>query len=198
MARNNQVIVSPITGSGSSSSVIALAQALADSTGGTQFSSSTSAMDVAYAITEQVLAACASYTDCNGNGVLDECDLVNHPSWDFNQDGILDVCQPGTADIDPSLIPLTRNRLLQNYPNPFNPQTLLTFYLPEAERVKLSVYSLDGKHICTLLDEDFTVGVHEITWDGRDGQGRLLSSGVYFYRLTAGTYTESRQMVMIR
>jgi hypothetical protein len=178
--------------------VIAMAQTLAAATGGMQFSSSTSANDIAYAIVDLVLSACAGFGDCNANGVLDECDLAAHPGWDFNGDGILDACQEGIAGLDPSLIPLSGKRLFQNHPNPFNPQTILTFHLPAAQRVRLSVYALDGRYVRTLLDDDLPSGTHDITWDGRDGRDRFVPSGVYFYRLTAGSYSETKQMMLVR
>ena len=92
IARGHQVIVSPITGTGSSAEVVSLARALADSTGGRSFSSTTPALDIAEAIVDLVRDACAAFTDCNGNGTFDECDLADGTSQDTNGNGIPDEC----------------------------------------------------------------------------------------------------------
>jgi hypothetical protein len=194
----NGVIVSPITGSGSSGSVIALAQALADSTGGTQFSSSTSATAIAYAIADRVLEACASFGDCDLNGALDECEIAGHPNWDRNGDDILDVCQPGTVGVPPDGPPAAGDRLDQNHPNPFNPRTVVSFHIAEEGDATVAVYAVDGRRVRSLVAGWFGAGQHEVVWNGRDDQGRDVPSGVYFYRLTTARASETRRMVLIR
>jgi hypothetical protein len=83
-------------------------------------------------------------------------------------------------------------------PNPFNPQTTLSFSLPEASHVQLAVYDVSGRLITTLLDEDRGAGVHEVVWDGRDDLQQHLSSGVYFYRIQAGSFVETKRMVLLK
>jgi flagellar hook assembly protein FlgD len=65
-------------------------------------------------------------------------------------------------------------------------------------RVALAVYDVMGRRIRTLLDEDLPDGVHEIRWDGRDGEGREASSGIYFYRLGIGGVHEVRRTLLLR
>jgi len=83
--------------------------------------------------------------------------------------------------------------LHQNYPNPFNPLTTITFDLPGAAHVRLSVFDLLGRKLSTLLDEKREAGHHAIQFDGS-----RISSGVLFYRLEAGTYTQTRRMILLR
>lgn len=83
--------------------------------------------------------------------------------------------------------------LLQNRPNPFNPLTTIGFALPEAERVNLSVYNLSGGLVATLVDGYREAGAHDITFDAAG-----LSSGVYFYKLTAGDYSSMHKMVLMK
>lgn len=86
-----------------------------------------------------------------------------------------------------------------NAPNPFNPTTLIRYHLPRAERVFLGVYDARGELIRWLVEGDARgPGRHSATWDGRDRQGVSMASGIYFYRLTAGTFTESRRMALVR
>ena len=83
--------------------------------------------------------------------------------------------------------------LSQNYPNPFNPQTAIRYQVSGVTDVKLVVYDLLGREVATLVNEKKTVGSHEVSFDGAG-----LASGVYFYRLTAGTFVQSRKMLMLK
>jgi flagellar hook assembly protein FlgD len=89
-------------------------------------------------------------------------------------------------------------RLDQNYPNPFNPTTTISFVLPEATIVDLSIYDAGGHLIRTLRKEKFTAGKATVVWDGKDSAGTPVSSSVYFYRLVAGKRTLSRKLVVLR
>lgn len=83
-------------------------------------------------------------------------------------------------------------------PNPFNPTTKLRFDIAESGRVELSVYSLRGELVKRLVDEVFNSGSHEVVWDGRDGFGRNVSSGVYFARMRAGKVVMTQRMVLVQ
>jgi hypothetical protein len=83
--------------------------------------------------------------------------------------------------------------LRQNYPNPFNPSTTITYQVPSAGHVMLSVYDLLGRVVATLVDERKEAGSYAVRFDGR-----ALSSGVYIYRLTAGQYIQTRKMVLTK
>ncbi len=190
------VIVSPITGSGSSSSVIALAQSLADETGGIHFASTTPSSDIADAIVELVLAACSAFTDCNDNDVLDECDIASGFSLDENGNGIPDECE--STGVGLSELPLAGVRLAQNYPNPFNPLTTIRFDLARAQAVVLAVYAVDGRRIATLLNGTLPGGSHEVRWNGRDDLGRQIPSGTYFYSLQVGKQALTKRMTLLK
>lgn len=81
--------------------------------------------------------------------------------------------------------------LMQNYPNPFNPSTNIRFSIPKSSHVKLTVYDGIGREIAVLADNKYEAGYYEIDFDGS-----LLSSGVYFYKLTAEGYTETKKMIL--
>ena len=88
--------------------------------------------------------------------------------------------------------------LQQNHPNPFNPATTIRFELPSNQPVQLSVYSVDGRHVATLLQERMPAGVHAVTWSGRDDRGRSVASGTYFYRLQTRDWQQTRRMTLVR
>ncbi|MCF7801484.1 MAG: FG-GAP-like repeat-containing protein [Candidatus Marinimicrobia bacterium] len=89
-------------------------------------------------------------------------------------------------------------RLHQNYPNPFNPQTTIRYSLPEASNVELVVMNAVGQEVNTLVQRYEQASFKSVVWDGRDGNGKSLGSGVYFYRIKAGHYQESKKMILIR
>ncbi len=88
--------------------------------------------------------------------------------------------------------------LSQNYPNPFNPSTSINFSLPEAAEMTLIVYDLSGREVARLIDASMTAGYHQVIWNGINAQGEALSTGMYIYRMQAGTYTETRKMTYLR
>ncbi len=83
--------------------------------------------------------------------------------------------------------------LSQNYPNPFNPSTKINFAIPSNGFVSLKVYDISGKEVMTLVNKNMTVGSYAV-----DFNGALLSSGVYFYRLEAGSFVETKKMMLVK
>lgn len=83
--------------------------------------------------------------------------------------------------------------LLQNYPNPFNPRTRFKFQVSSFGRVRLNVFDLLGREVATVVDEELVAGIYVRNWDAGN-----LPSGVYYYRLTAGRYTETRKALLLR
>ncbi len=85
------------------------------------------------------------------------------------------------------------NILGQNYPNPFNLSTTIPYYVPKRQHVTLTVSTITGRAIVTLVQEQQNAGMHEITWDTS-----TLPGGVYFYRLQEGGYLETKKMILLK
>ncbi len=83
-------------------------------------------------------------------------------------------------------------------PNPFNPMTRINFSLPEEHSVCLEILGIDGRVIQTLINETRGSGPHEVTWDGRNALGQVQASGMYFYRIQAGPYSQVRKMTLMK
>ncbi len=88
--------------------------------------------------------------------------------------------------------------LSQNYPNPFNPYTTIGFGIPEASQVTLRVYDILGRRVRTLADDTFELGYRRIIWDGRDDVGNLLSGGIYFVEMRAGSFRDVKKVVLLK
>ena len=85
-----------------------------------------------------------------------------------------------------------------NYPNPFNPETTIGFSLGTASDIRLDIYTITGQHIRTLAAGMTSAGTHSVVWDGADDHGNHLTSGMYIYRLTAGAFTQSRKLMLMK
>jgi len=88
--------------------------------------------------------------------------------------------------------------LAQNFPNPFNPTTRITFGLAAPGDVSLRIYDAAGRLVRVLAEGARPAGNYSELWDGRDSGGRAVASGIYFYRLQAGSFTETRKMALLR
>jgi len=85
-----------------------------------------------------------------------------------------------------------------HYPNPFNPETVIYYSLSQDSEVELTVYNIKGQRVARLVNSEQPAGEHRVVWDGRDERGNPVSSGVYFYRLSAGDITEQRKMMLLK
>jgi hypothetical protein len=132
----------------------------------------------------------------------------------FNYNGIGEIIEAQAATFEGFDIPLTipdfatdikddfpqlpvNFQLHQNYPNPFNNRTVINFDLPRAENVKFQIINLLGQTVYRL-EKRYSAGSHSIPWDGTDKQGQTVTSGVYYYRLTAGDFVESKKMMLLK
>jgi len=89
--------------------------------------------------------------------------------------------------------------LQQNHPNPFNPSTIISFTLPSDSSVQLRIYDVAGKLVRDLIDgQTMWAGTRQAVWDGRDDGGKAVSAGVYFYRLDAGQFSQTKRMTLVK
>jgi len=86
----------------------------------------------------------------------------------------------------------------QNYPNPFNPLTKIEFALPNNTYVKLEIFNIIGQRITSLIDNDLDAGYHTVDWNGTNSSGQRVSSGIYFYKITADEFMQSKKMLLLK
>ena len=103
----------------------------------------------------------------------------------------------GSTSIDESQTIPSSFALNQNYPNPFNPSTTIQFQIPNSTLVNLKVYDVLGNEIATLVNEEKPTGNYEVNFDASSVSGGL-SSGIYFYRLQAGSFVQTQKMILMK
>ena len=89
------------------------------------------------------------------------------------------------------------NALHSNYPNPFNPTTTISYSLKENLHTKLVIYNTLGQEVRRLVDSTNNAGVHMVQWNGRNNNGQKVSSGLYFYKINAGSFVQTKRMMLL-
>ncbi len=97
----------------------------------------------------------------------------------------------------PPVVPMV-TKLYNAFPNPFNPNTNIRYSLKEVGKVKIEIYNMKGQKIKTFTQEHNSPGYYQVSWDGRDENGRSVASGIYLYRLTTANYTSAKKMVLAK
>ncbi len=131
----------------------------------------------------------------NFNGVLDDIRIYNYAlSYGTIRslyDIVTDINEPQNSEVTDYL-------LQQNYPNPFNSQTLIRYQIKEAGKVILKIYDALGSNIRTLSDGYKDKGVYSQVWDGKDKYGRYVATGIYFYTISAGSFIQTKKMLLLK
>ncbi len=111
--------------------------------------------------------------------------------------GPINISPTGIKDSDPNNIPASFE-LAQNFPNPFNPTTSIKFGLPAKSHANIKVYNLLGQEIAILVDQELPAGTYTAEWDGRDKNNTEVASGIYFYKLVAGDFIDTKKMMLVK
>ena len=112
----------------------------------------------------------------------------------------VDPDDPNTANEPDEELP-TEFSLAQNYPNPFNPETNIEFTIPSSSSnvfVEIKVYNFLGQLVKILVSESLPSGTHNVKWNGKNEAGRQMPSGIYIYTISAGNYTNTKKMILLR
>ena len=96
------------------------------------------------------------------------------------------------------ILPPISTKLYGNYPNPFNPTTNIKFDLNETAKVQIDIFNIKGQRVNTLINSELDSGNHSVVWNGNDSSGKKVSSGIYFYKMKAGKYQETKKMILMK
>jgi len=122
---------------------------------------------------------------------------VEGDGWYLDDIAVTTYSDPLTG-IEPITGVPTKIELNANYPNPFNPNTTISFGIPKAEQVTLTIFNVLGQPIRELVNNELAAGNYELNWDGRDSSGKQVSSGLYFYSLQSESQRLVRKMMLSR
>ncbi|HMD14934.1 MAG TPA: T9SS type A sorting domain-containing protein, partial [Bacteroidota bacterium] len=130
----------------------------------------------------------------NGNYAINLANLIFNEGSPIGlvTNGYIIVTNPTDVREYRSGIP-SQFSLAQNYPNPFNPSTVIRYELPKSGNVELKIFDVLGKEVTTLVSAMQEAGYKEVSWNASD-----LPSGIYFYRITAGTFTDTKKTMLIK
>lgn len=130
-------------------------------------------------ISNQITSTTAAELNFEADGVIDL--IVDEESRPVNNPKVEDYLVPKNFELS------------QNYPNPFNPSTTIEYSIPKDAIVSLKIYDVLGKEVATLVNDQKTAGTYILNWNASN-----FSSGLYFYRLTAGEFTETKKMFLVK
>lgn len=122
-------------------------------------------------------------------------ETITDPGWKL---GPVQIVSSTGVDSQDETIPGLLTHLKHNYPNPFNPSTRIDYSLAQSGPVSLQVFNIKGQLVRTLIQENQESGIYSLTWNGKDEKNNNVSSGVYFYKLTAGKYNQTRKMILMK
>jgi hypothetical protein len=106
--------------------------------------------------------------------------------------------QSWTKEIKVTVAAPKEYKLYENFPNPFNPSTKIAFELPKASHVKLVIYDITGREVAQVGDADYPAGYNELTWNGLNKNGNMVSSGAYFYRINTDSWSKVKKMMVLK
>lgn len=126
------------------------------------------------------------------NAQFGSIDPVSYFTWDF------DLRKPTSVkEVDRGIVP-SHFALEQNYPNPFNPTTEIIYSLPKETAVNLIIFNTLGQKVAILVSQKQSPGTYQVSWNGLDQNGISLPTGMYFYRLEAGSFTSTKKMLLVK
>lgn len=122
---------------------------------------------------------------------------INNVVVNVNQTTTQNFIMLVSAGDDP-VVPVTATALNGNFPNPFNPETTINYCVKDAAPVRIEIYNSKGQKVRTLVNEIQSTGWYNPIWNGKDDNGQPVSSGVYLYRMSAGTYHNTKKMILMQ
>lgn len=109
-----------------------------------------------------------------------------------------DVLITGSSSDDDPTVPVVATVLNDNFPNPFNPETTISYSVKDPSPVTIEIYNVKGQLVKTLVNDMKDAGNHSVVWRGTDNNNRPVSSGVYYYKMSAGKYSSTKKMILMK
>jgi hypothetical protein len=152
--------------------------------------------------------------DFDSDGIIDSYD--QNPVWTYEEQGDYTVTLTSSNEYnedteikenyihvtegvssDEDIIPIA-SQLIGNYPNPFNPTTTIKFTTANTVNTKIVIYNIKGQKVKTLANNRFNAGTHQVLWNGKDENGKPVTSGIYFYKMNSGKFISTKKMILMK
>ncbi len=124
------------------------------------------------------------------NSIIENINVTDDASYNYTLSTI-------TADTD-QITPAVASTKIRNYPNPFNPETNISFTLAKESKVSVDIYNSKGQRIRNLTNEKLAAGTHNLNWNGKDSNGKTVSSGIYFCKVKGENFSSTGKMVLMK
>jgi len=151
-------------------------------------------------VNDGIIEAAGSSTQPISYTYFDEEIEIGKTYWYYLEsielDGYTEILDVRSITVDD--VPELRTELLGNYPNPFNPTTAIKFSLREDSNVALDIYNIKGQIVASWKPEHFDSGINQIIWNGKDLNGKKVSSGIYYYKMKIGDKDFSSKMLLLK
>jgi hypothetical protein len=128
---------------------------------------------------------------------INNANVGYQPIWPAGDGQPIYIADVSDIERTDGILPETFS-LSQNYPNPFNPTTKIQFSVPSREWVRLDIFNILGQKVNTIVDAPLDAGNYVEEWDGSDESGASVASGIYFYKLTAGSFVDTKKMMLLK
>jgi len=134
--------------------------------------------------------------ECNENKIQMKLSIFSNEVHFWSDSFQVNLFQTSVSEMPHNI--LTFYKLDQNYPNPFNPTTTIEYALPKSDHVRIAIYDMLGRHVCTLVDSRQLAGQFQTSWDGRDEHNIPVAAGIYFYKIQAGDFVQVNKLALLR
>jgi hypothetical protein len=147
--------------------------------------------------TKEATSASYKLKDAIGQPVIGKCESANYKVyvgfWIPRPLGVVGIKE---KFVEANVLPQVYS-LSQNYPNPMSNVTEIKYILPTAGWVTMMIYNISGQLVRTFVDELQEPGQYNISWNGTDGRGQRVAPGIYFYKIQANKYTQTRKIILL-
>ena len=123
--------------------------------------------------------------------------MVGQGEWSYYSDVVTATIEFVSTDVQNNEIPFAFV-LNQNYPNPFNPSTSISYTIPNKNSVSLNIYDVNGSLVRNLVNKNLEPGSYTVSWDGTNFYGSKVSAGMYFYKITSGSFVSTQKMIFLK
>ena len=139
-----------------------------------------------------------TYDECFENSGIGDYAMGVYDIQDFYQEMVIHLTMMDAVEVSDEINTPSEYKLYPPYPNPFNPYTAIRYNLPEQAMVNINIYDMMGRLVANLVNNTQSAGFKTIKWNATDVKGLNVPAGVYLYKIEAGTFIDTKKMVLLK